>query len=180
MAVPGRRQTGMRVAFMLSLFALSALQSGPAEELPEFTGTTVAVWINSVPLKKADLRGKVVLLEVWAFDCRNCSRSTPWLNSLRQKFAGAELIVIGVHTPEFEHEKDRQRLEKNMRKSGTRHAVMMDNDYAYWKRLNNRYWPAFYLADKEGLIRGVFIGETHAGDTQARTIERQIAELLTR
>lgn len=170
----------MRLAFMLSLLALSSLQAGHEEELPEFTGTSAAVWINSAPLKKADLRGKVVLLEVWAFDCRNCSRSAPWLNSLRQKWPGAQFVVVGVHTPEFEHEKDRTKLEKSMRRQGVRHAVMMDNDYAYWGSLHNRYWPTFYLADKTGVIRSVFIGETHAGDAQARAIEQQIAELLTR
>ena len=170
----------MRIAFILSLLALSSLQAGPVGELPEFTATDAAAWINSAPLKKADLRGKVVLLEFWAFDCHNCSRSAPWLNSLRQKWSGAEFVVVGVHTPEFEHEKDRKNLERSMRRQGVRHAVMMDNDYAYWRSLNNRYWPTFYLADKTGVIRSVFIGETHAGDAQARAIERQIAELLTR
>ncbi|MFO1472241.1 MAG: redoxin domain-containing protein [Turneriella sp.] len=170
----------MRIAFILSLLALLPLQAGPAEGLPEFTATDASAWINSAPLRIADLGGKVVLLEFWAFDCHNCSRSAPWLNSLRQKWPNASFVVVGVHTPEFEHEKDRKNLERSMRRQGVRHAVMMDNDYAYWRSLNNRYWPAFYLADKQGVIRGVFIGETHAGDAQAREIEKQIAELLTR
>lgn len=170
----------MRCALLLSVVAVFSLRAVHEENLPEFTGATAQVWINSTPLKIADLRGKVVLLEVWAFGCRNCYRSAPWLNAVRQKFAGAAFSVVGIHTPEFDFEKDRANLEKSMRKSGMRHAVMMDNDYAYWKLLNNRYWPTFYLVDKGGVIRGVYIGETHAGGSQAEAMESQIAELLTR
>ena len=171
----------MRVCFLLSLlFALSLAAGQDDRPLPQFTGTSQQAWINSPPVTTEALRGRVVLVEVWAFACGNCYRSAPWLNDLRQKFDAKAFTVIGIHTPEFDAEKKRANLEKSIRKLGVRHPVMMDNDYAYWKRLNNRYWPTFYLADKECIIRGVYIGETHAGDAQARAIERQIAELMTR
>lgn len=128
----------------------------------------------------AALRGKVVLLQVWAFGCSNCLRSVPWLKAVQKEFPADSLTVIGIHTPEFDSEKDRVNIEKNMRRLGIRHPVMIDNDYAYWHRLQNHYWPTFYLADREGIIRGVYIGETHIGDAQAGAMQRQIRELSTR
>jgi thiol-disulfide isomerase/thioredoxin len=145
----------------------------------EFTHAAEADWINSAPLRLADLRGRVVLLDFWTFDCWNCYRSIPWLKAVEARFASGGLRVIGVHTPEFDHEKVRDNVAAKVSEFGIGHPVMLDNDFSYWRAMGNRYWPAFYLIDRRGDVRGVFVGETHAGDRQAEAIEAAIAALLT-
>lgn len=146
--------------------------------LPEFTQKSPSQWINSPPLTVGQLRGSVVLLDFWTFDCWNCYRSFPWLNDLEQRYQDEGLQVIGIHTPEFDHEKTRANVVAKTQQFKLHHPVMLDNDFAYWKALNNRYWPAYYLIDKQGNIRASFIGETHANDANARRIELAIIELL--
>ncbi len=149
-----------------------------AQHAPEFTHHSAKEWINSKPLKLADLKGKVVLLDFWTFECWNCYRSFPWLNALEKQFADKDFQVIGIHSPEFKHEHDRKQVEAKVKEFELHHPVMMDNDFSYWKALNNRYWPAYYLVDKKGVIRGKFFGETHQGDRNARAIEKGIKQLL--
>lgn len=146
--------------------------------LPEFTAMDAQGWINSAPLSVADFAGNVVLLDFWTFDCWNCYRSFPWLKELEQRMAGRDFKVLGIHTPEFEHEKVRANVVAKVKEFGLEHPVMMDNDFAYWRALGNRYWPAFYLVDRNGQVRAIFVGETHAGDANAQNIERLIEELL--
>lgn len=145
---------------------------------PEFTHTEAAEWINSSPLRLADLRDKVLLVEFWTFDCWNCYRSFPWLKSMVARLASDEFQVIGVHTPEFDHEKKRRNIVSKVEQFGLHYPVMIDNDYSYWRSMDNHYWPAWYLIDKAGRLRAVYYGETHAGDRQAAGIEKLIRELL--
>jgi len=86
--------------------------------------------------------------------------------------------VVGIHTPEFDYEKERGRVERAVERYKKKHPVFMDNDYAYWRALNNRYWPAFYVVDRKGRIRGTAIGETHEGTSKAARIEEIIKSLL--
>jgi len=153
----------------------SATESRPA---PEFTHTSLESWLNSPPLRMADLRGRVVLLDFWTFDCWNCYRSFPWLQSVEDRYGPKGLQVIGVHTPEFDHEKSRANVQDKIKQFGLRHPVVMDNDYSYWRAMKNRYWPAYYLVDKSGVIRGLYIGETHRGDRRAQKVEAAIERLL--
>ena len=147
-------------------------------QMPEFTTSDPAYWINSEPLSREALRGKVLLLDVWTFDCWNCYRSFPWLKMLEMDLEDEDFMVIGIHSPEFEHEHEPTRVIAKVREFGLQHPVMMDNDFAYWRALENRYWPAFYLVDREGRLRYRFVGETHAGDARATRIEAQIRTLL--
>ncbi len=168
---------------LLVVCSLTAVSGVSAKDIdskpaPQFTGTDAAVWLNSAPLKIEELRGKVVLLDFWTFDCWNCYRSFPWLESLEDRYQGKGLQVVGIHTPEFAHEKIRANVEEKVKEFNIRHPVMMDNDFGYWNAMRNRYWPAFYLIDKSGNIRAVFIGETHAGDRRARAIEDKLQQLL--
>ena len=146
--------------------------------MPEFTTTAEGHWFNSQPLERADLAGKVVLIDVWTFDCWNCYRSFPWLKSLEKKFAGQDFTVVGIHSPEFAQEKKPEKVAAKIKRFGLEHPVMMDNDFRYWRALNNRYWPAFYLVDRQGRLRYLHVGETHAGDRRASAIARQVEELL--
>lgn len=153
-------------------------KKAPPSHIPEFTQESPNAWLNSTPLSIKDLRGKVVLLDVWTFGCWNCYRSFPWLNSLEEKFSADNFQIIGIHTPEFEREKDRAKVVEKIEEFKLHHPVMMDNDFAYWRSLNNRYWPAYYIVDKKGKIRELFIGETHIGDPRAVAIEKLVAKLI--
>jgi len=149
-----------------------------AKSAPEFTQNTQDAWIGSVPITMSSLRGKVVLLDFWTFECWNCYRSFPWLNSLEDRFKNSDFQVIGIHSPEFAREKKRSAIVEKIKEFGLKHPSMMDNDFAFWHRMNNKYWPTFYLIDKRGYIRHVFIGETHEGDRQAIKVETAIKNLL--
>lgn len=172
--------------YLVALFSLTlivsavvyAKQVNPPATMPEFTQTDEIAWLNSKPLMTSDLRGKVVLIDVWTYGCWNCYNSFPWLRSVEEKFADQDFTVIGIHTPEFDREKERDNVAKKITQFELHHPVMMDNDKAYWRALRNRYWPAYYIVDKQGNIRKGFIGETHEGDRRAKKIENLIAKLL--
>ena len=169
------------LVFLFILFSSAvvyAAKINPPAEMPEFTQTDEIAWINSKPLTKGDLLGKVVLIDVWTYGCWNCYNSFPWLRSVEEKFADQDFTVIGIHTPEFDHEKDRDNVVEKTKHFKLDHPVMMDNDFAYWRALHNKYWPSYYIVDKEGKIRKGFIGETHEGDRRAKKIEKLIAKLL--
>ena len=108
----------------------------------------------------------------------NCIRSFPWVHGLKEKYAAKGFQVIGIHTPEFDYEKDRTRVMRVVNRYQLDHPIMMDNDYAYWRALNNRYWPAFYLVDQSGRIVAAEFGEMHEGDTYASRMESKIKSLL--
>ncbi len=160
------------------LFAKTLRPTDYPRLLPEFTTNNSLDWLGSAPMKRRDLLGKVVLIDVWTFECWNCYRSFPWLNSLEKKFSAEQFQIIGVHTPEFEREKNRTAVLAKMKEFNLHHPVMIDNQSRYWDALENRVWPAFYLVDKTGKIHRVYTGETHAGDPQATKIEAEITALL--
>ena len=155
-----------------------AKKTNPPAQMPEFTQVDPAAWINSKPLSVADLRGKAMLIDVWTYGCWNCYRSFPWLRGIEEKFAGQNFQVIGIHTPEFDRGKERDNVVKKVAEFMLHHPVMTDNNFAYWKSLRNRYWPAYYIVDKQGNIRDAFVGETHEGDRRAKKIEKLISKLL--
>jgi thiol-disulfide isomerase/thioredoxin len=119
----------------------------PAPELPR-TGA----WLNSPPLTLAGLRGQVVLIDFWTWDCVNCVRNAPVIERLHQRFAGRGLVVVGVHTPEFAHERPLEGVRAAVRRLGLHYAVVQDNDYGIWRAFGNRYWPAAWLIDRQGRI----------------------------
>jgi len=169
------------VAMVLTLLisaVVYAKKINPPAQMPEFTQVDPAAWINSKPLSIEDLRGKVILIDVWTYGCWNCYMSFPWLRALEDKFSEQDFQVIGIHSPEFDHEKERDNVVKKVEEFMLHHPVMMDNNHAYWRSLRNRYWPAYYIVDKKGNIRDALIGETHAGDRNAKKIEKLITKLL--
>lgn len=155
-----------------------SISSDKAVTAPEFTQSDAKDWLNSKPLTLKSLQGKVVLIDFWTFGCWNCYRSFPWLNDMEERLKGSGLVVVGVHTPEFDHEKNRYAIRNKIKEFELKHAVMVDNDMTYWRTMNNRYWPAYYLIDKQGRIRGAYAGETHKGDRRAKQIEAHILELV--
>ncbi|MGF1545724.1 MAG: redoxin domain-containing protein [Thiotrichales bacterium] len=182
-AYPRLRILALLVAVVGALTALGTQTAQATDNLgpaPEFTHADPGDWFNSAPLKLADLRGKVVLLDVWTFGCWNCYRSFPWLKALESSLAGQAFVVVGVHTPEFDHEREEHdAVAAKNREFGLKHPVMLDNDSSDWRALNNRYWPAFYLIDKRGNRRARFVGEAHEGDRNAHAIEVAVDGLLS-
>lgn len=156
----------------------ATLAADDAPLMPAFTHPRAEDWLNSAPLQWQDLSGKVVLVDVWTFDCWNCYRSIPWLHTLEKTFPAEKFTILGVHTPELPQEYVLENVKAKLKEFEITHPVMVDNDYSYWKALNNRYWPAFYIVDGRGRARAQFVGETHAGDRNARSMEAVIAKLI--
>ena len=126
-------------------------------EAPELTNQ---VWLNTDhPLRLADLRGKVVLLEMWTFGCINCQHVMPSLKAWHEKYSGQGLVIIGNHYPEFSYEADLENLKDAIERFEIPYAVAQDNNGATWRAYNNRFWPVLYLIDKHGHIRYMHIGE---------------------
>lgn len=159
-------------------WALLAQRSEAPWPAPEFTHGDAVEWINSRPLQLADLEGRVVLLDFWTYGCWNCTRSVAWIKELQARFGERGLVVVGVHTPEFRHEKDVFKVKEQVARLELDHPIMVDNDFSYWKAMNNRYWPTFYLIDKSGRVRDRAIGEMHSEDEEARRMEAHIETLL--
>jgi thiol-disulfide isomerase/thioredoxin len=143
---------------------------GPA---PELTNTT---WLNvDSPLRLADLRGKVVALEMWTFGCINCQNVMPSLKQWDETYRDQGLVIIGNHYPEFSFEEDLTNLQNAMIENEIKYAVAQDNDGATWRAYKNRYWPTLYLIDKKGHLRYVHIGEGGYQTTEA-AIQALLAE----
>lgn len=130
-------------------------------------------WFNSKPLKLSELRGKVVVLDFWTYSCINCQRTLPYLKSWWQKYKDKGLVIIGVHAPEFEFEKNPTNVFQALKDFGITYPVVQDNNFDTWRAYNNQYWPAKYFIDKDGYIR-----YTHFGEGGYDESEQVIQELL--
>jgi thiol-disulfide isomerase/thioredoxin len=127
------------------------------ETAPEFTG--ISHWINSPPLTLATLRGKVVLVEFWAYSCINCLRAMPHTEHLYETYKDKGLVVVGVHSPEFDFENVPANVENAVKRLGVTYPVALDNDLGTWNAWHNQYWPAQYLIDQNGNLIGHQYGE---------------------
>ncbi len=143
---------------------------GPA---PGFAGG--GPWINSNPLDLASLRGKVVMVQFWTFGCYNCLNAVPYVKALEAKYRDRGFVVIGVHTPEFPHEKVEDNVRREVRSLGIVYPVVMDNRYAIWNSFRNQYWPAAYFVDAKGTIRYHHFGEG-SYDVQDRVVAKLLDE----
>jgi len=122
-------------------------------------------WFNTgrKKLTDSDLRGKVVLVEFWAFDCINCQRTVPAMKKLDSTYTRDQVVIVGVHTPELDEERDPANVQKAIAKLGLSYPIALDPDYRVWNAYKNQYWPALYVIDKRGFIRHTHIGELHQG-----------------
>jgi thiol-disulfide isomerase/thioredoxin len=141
--------------------------SGPP--LPEFQG--IDRWLNSAPLSVDDLKGSVTLIHIWTFGCINCQRTLPYVVQWHQQYANQGLKVVGIHSPEFAHERDINNVKQAIAKHGITYPNAIDNKFAMWKAYDNQYWPHLFLADRQGIIRYDHVGEG-AYDTTEQTIQR--------
>jgi thiol-disulfide isomerase/thioredoxin len=155
----------------LQLLASLENQGAPPELFNE-------VWLNSDPLKLADLHGKVVIVEFWTFGCYNCKNVVPSLREWHQKYADDGLVIIGVHTPEFGYESEVENVKQALIDQNIPYSVAIDNDWQTWRAYNNRYWPAKYFVDKAGHLRHIHIGEGRY-EQQEEIIQALLAENLS-
>jgi len=149
--------------------------SGPSKTegpLPKLDGATG--WLNSAPLTRESLRGKVVVVDFWAYSCINCLRTMPYVNAWYRHYKDSGLVVLGVHSPEFAFEKDIANVRAAVKKFDIQYPVALDNEMAIWKAFNNKFWPAHYFVDAKGQIRG-----HHFGEGKYAKSEREIRRLLT-
>ena len=130
-------------------------------------------WLNSKPLTLEQLKGKVVIIDFWTYSCINCQRTMPYLRAWYEKYSNKGLVIIGVHSPEFEFEKSEKNVAQAIKDFKLTYPIVQDNDFATWRAYNNRYWPAKYFIDKEGYVR-----YSHFGEGAYDESEKVIQELL--
>ena len=177
--------TQQKIAFALpmlgvGLWAALGCNADAADKpvpAPEFTKVTE--WVNTKPLKMADLKGKVVIVHFWTNGCINCIHNYPHYRAWQEKYKdNKNVVIIGIHTPEFDSEKKVDRIKERMTKNKLTFAVAVDNEQANWKAWGNRYWPCVYVVDKAGNVRHHWAGEL--GDkgykTMTELIDARLAE----
>lgn len=138
---------------------------------PEFAG--LQNWINSDPLTMEKLKGKVVLVDFWTYSCINCIRTLPYITAWDRKYRDQGLVIIGIHSPEFDFEKKPDNVKMAVRQYGIHYPVAQDNNFDTWDKFSNRYWPAHYLIDRDGQV--VY---THFGEGEYDVTENNIRYLL--
>lgn len=139
--------------------------------MPELSGAVQ--WLNSKPLSRASLRGKVVLVDFWTYSCINCLRALPYVEAWAQKYKNNGLVVIGVHSPEFAFEKLPDNVKRAVHDLGVTYPVAIDNNLTIWQAFKNEYWPAHYFIDAQGRIR-----YHHFGEGEYDKSEQVIQQLL--
>ncbi len=165
---------GIFAIFALVSTALyfSPLSFAKSISAPEIVSPT---WINSEPLKMEELRGKVVMVEFWTFGCWNCRNIEPYVKEWHKKYEKDGLVVIAVHSPEFDHEKEIDKVKNYVQENNISYAVPIDNEFRNWRKYRNRYWPTLYVIDKKGTIQYTRIGEGAYEQTE-EAIQRLLAE----
>lgn len=149
------------------------LKDGLLHSFPAPDFKDVDEWINSPPLSISNLRGKVVLIDFWAYSCINCIRTLPYLKDWYKKYHDQGLVIVGVHSPEFDFERDPKNVENAVVSAAITYPVALDNEFGTWKSYNNLYWPAHYLIDKRGNV--VY---EHFGEGEYDVTENNIRYLL--
>ena len=159
---------GLLVVLALALVALGVTpvtsRAAAPQTAPEFVG--ISHWLNSKPLSMKSLRGKVVLIDFWAYSCINCLRTLPHVTSWYDKYKDNGLVVIGVHAPEFEFEKSTANVRRAIDNYKIHYPVAQDNQMATWQAWSNRFWPAEYLVDRDGTVVMHHYGEGHYEATE--------------
>ena len=164
--------TGLTKLLLRPFGSSTEYKSSESATAPELAS---GEWINSEPVKLKDLRGRVVLIEFWTFGCINCRNSLPFVESWHERYREKGLTVIGVHSPEFEEEKNVESLRGQVASLRIRYPVVTDNDYQTWKAYSVEAWPTIFLLDKQGRIRWMRVGEGKYDETE-RVIQKLLAE----
>lgn len=164
---------GATGVFFLTRDTGVAADVATAYQAPAFTGITQ--WINSSPLTISGLKGKVVLVDFWTYSCINCQRTLPYLVSWHKAYADKGLVIVGVHAPEFDFEKEAANVIDAAKKASITYPIALDNNFRTWSAYKNRFWPAKYLIDATGKVRYTHFGEGRYAETEAK-IKELLAE----
>lgn len=156
-----------------SVIAASGLVDGLPNPYPAPNFVGIQTWLNSSPLTMQSLRGKVVLVDFWTYSCINCVRTLPYLTAWDQRYRDKGLVIVGVHSPEFEFEKNVDNIKAALVKDNIHYPIAVDSNLSTWSNFNNQYWPAHYLIDKNGQV--VY---THFGEGDYDITEHNIQTLL--
>ena len=152
--------------------AILPIDESGNRKAPDLVG--ISGYINTTPEElKAAMKDKVVFYDFWTYTCINCIRTFPYITAWSEKYADKGLLIIGVHSPEFEFEKDINNVKKAVEKYGLKYPVMLDNDHKTWDAFGTRYWPSEYITDYQGYIR-----HTHFGEGEYEETEKVIQQLL--
>ena len=152
--------------------SMTKIDKSGFKKAPDLVG--IAHYLNITPEKLSEeIKDKVILYDIWTYSCINCIRTLPYITAWNDKYADQGLLIIGIHSPEFEFEKNPDNVEMAIEKFGISYPVLLDNDMETWKAFENRYWPRKYIADHEGYIRYDHIGEGGYQET-----EKVIQQLL--
>ena len=154
-------------------FSIDKSQFKKAPEFDKITG-----YINTEPINLSDLKGKVVLVDFWTYSCINCIRTIPYLVDWNKKYADKGLVIVGIHAPEFEFEKNIENVKAAVERFGIKYPVIQDNDKGTWNAYQNQYWPHKYIVDNEGYIRYDHIGEGGYSETE-KVIQSLLQERST-
>ena len=164
-AAPAASDDSAEPTPMMPEFQASESTGGEiGDTAPEFAG--ISQWLNSEPLTMEGLRGDVVLIDFWTYTCVNCIRTMPYLREWNEKYADRGLTMVGVHTPEFDFEKITENVAAANGELGVVWSVAQDNDFGTWRSYNNRFWPAKYLIDANGVVRYTHFGEGAYDETE--------------
>lgn len=153
-----------------SMNQAAARESGLQDALPtpyptpEFTG--IESWLNSKPLTMQQLKGKVILIDFWTYSCINCVRTLPYITQWDRAYRDKGLVIIGVHAPEFEFEKNKANVAAAIASHKIEYPVALDNNLDTWTAFKNRYWPAHYLIDQQGRVVYTHFGEGNYAETE--------------
>lgn len=151
------------------------LKDGKYSLAPELAG--ISGYLNTPEgTRIADFEGKVVMIDFWTYTCINCIRTLPFLTAWDEKYRDSGLVIIGVHTPEFDFEKKKENVQQAIEEYGINYPVVQDNNYATWQAYKNRFWPHKFLIDSEGYIRYDHIGEGGYEETEL-IIQELLAEI---
>ena len=167
-----KKKTESFIAAVVASVLLVSGLSPAAATAPEISAET---WLNGEPVSMRELRGKVVLVEFWTFGCYNCKNVEPYVRQWHERYADQGLVVLAVHSPEFEYESKLENVRRYIAENNIDYAVPVDNDFSTWRDFGNRAWPTFYLIDKQGEVAYSHIGEGAYKRTEA-TIRRLLAE----
>jgi thiol-disulfide isomerase/thioredoxin len=147
------------------------IRMGTEGKIPSLDGATA--WINSEPLTPEALDGRVVAFDFCTYTCINWLRTLPYVRAWSEKYGEHGFTVVGIHTPEFPFEHDLDNIRPQLAGRGVDYPVAVDNDYAVWRAFSNNYWPALYIADRDGDIR-----YHHFGEGAYEESEREIQSML--
>ena len=159
------------VDYVVSKVRAESMMDERKGAMPSLAGAVQ--WLNSSQLSAESLRGKVVLVDFWTYDCINCQHTLPYVKDWAKKYEKDGLVVIGVHTPEYGYERIIDNVKDQVKKLGITYPVAIDNDYAIWRNFDNQYWPAHYLIDAKGQVR-----YSHFGEGSYAAQEQMIQQLL--